>query len=79
MNVSNQQIIGAASAGVRFINLESTLIPGNIRKQVSVLEMILTGVATGNLVVVSPDQLQVQSQSDDEGKSNDEGLNDGEG
>lgn len=52
MNVSPNQIAPAAQAGVKLLNLSSTLIPGDMKSQVIVLESILMGIATGNLVVV---------------------------
>ena len=64
--ISTQQIVQSAAAGVEFFNLDTTLIPGNMRKQVAVLEAVLQGVATGNLRVVSPQQNAVESGADDD-------------
>ena len=62
MEISTQQIVDAAGAGLNFLDRDTTLVPGDLRKQLAVLEVVLQGVATGNLRVVTPDQLRVQSE-----------------
>ena len=64
VNISNQQVAQSAAAILSFLRLETTLVPGSVRQQVDVLEAILRGLASGNLVVASPDQLAVESEPD---------------
>lgn len=63
--LSPQQVQEAAGAGIGFFNMKSTLIPGDIRRQIAVLEAVLQGIATGNLQVVSPQPVQVESVLDE--------------
>ncbi len=62
MKFSKQQILQASNAGVAFLNLPSTLVPGNMRKQVAVLELILCGLRAGNLQLVSALKTPVESE-----------------
>lgn len=61
MNITEQQVVTAAGVGVDFLNLETTLIPGNLRKQLSVLEVVLTNIASGSFRLVSPEPNDVES------------------
>lgn len=61
VNISAEQIIGSARAGVAFLNLETTMIPGNMKQQLAVLEAVLQGVGGGHLQVVSPQTDGVES------------------
>ena len=61
INITDEQMSGAIGAGIQFLNLETTLIPGNMRKQLAVLEVVLQGIGQGALVIASPDQLKVKS------------------
>ncbi len=63
IDISTQQIQQSAAAGVKFLSLETTLVPGNMRKQLAVLEVVLQGVVGGNLMVVSPKQIPVESKT----------------
>jgi len=47
-----QQIVESAQAGAAFLDKETTLIPGNVKKQLIVLEVILAGIGQGQLQVV---------------------------
>ncbi len=69
INMSAQQIQQAAVAGVELLGLKTTLLPGDLRRQLAVLEVVLQGVIGGHLVVVSPRQLAVESEPNDDGKS----------
>ena len=69
VSLSAQQVEQAASAGVDLLGRETTLIPGNLREQLAVLEVILRGITSGTLVVVTLQQLAVESKPDDNGKS----------
>ena len=64
VEISPQQQAMAAQAGIRFLNLETTLIPGNMRKQLDVLEVILGGLANGQLVLASANPDPVESDLD---------------
>lgn len=66
--ISNQQIVQAAAAGVAFFELKTTLIPGDMKQQLAVLEALLVGVVQGNLAVVSTQEGPVESTSEGEGK-----------
>lgn len=68
VEMTPQQVAQAAGAGLTLFSLDTTLIPGNLRQQVAVLEVVLQGVASGQAVVVSRDQLQVQSDTDGKGE-----------
>lgn len=52
INLTPEQMGGAISAGLRLLGLETTLIPGNMRKQLDVLEVVLTSLAQGHSQVV---------------------------
>ena len=56
-----QQVQLAAEAGANFLDLETTMIPGNLRKQLSVLEVLLRGIVNGQLVVITTQQIAVES------------------
>ncbi len=64
IQISPQQIMASANAGVDLINRDSTLIPGSLRLQVNVLEVILQGLAQGRFILVSPPPVEVQSDSE---------------
>lgn len=68
VNLSSKQVGQAAMVTLTFLSLETTLIPGNLRRQLDVLEVVLTGLVSGKLVVASPDQLAVESTPDQEPK-----------
>jgi hypothetical protein len=61
VSMTAAQIQQAATAGVALFGRESTLIPGNMRQQVAVLEVILQGIVAGRLMVVTPQQNAVES------------------
>lgn len=64
INLTPEQIVQASMVGVSFLNLNSTLIPGNMKAQIAVLEAVLTGVSQGQLQVVSPPPDGVKSLSE---------------
>ena len=75
INLSSRQVAQASAAALSFFRMETTLIPGNIRRQLDVLEAVLTGLASGKLVVASPAQLAVElepgkTQDPDDGRPN---------
>ena len=67
VQISDEQMTGAIGAGLTLLNLDTTLIPGNMRKQLAVLEVVLIGLSQGAMVIASPDQLAVESASEDTG------------
>jgi hypothetical protein len=52
MNISPQMIAPAAQAGVELFQLRTTLIPGDLKSQITVLEAVLMSITTGSLIVV---------------------------
>ena len=64
VNISADQVRQAAIGGLALLSRETTLIPGNLRQQVVVLELILRGLASGNLLVASPQQLAVELEAE---------------
>lgn len=58
-----QQVVDAARVGAEFFSLETTLVPGNIRRAINVLEVVLQNIGTGNFVVVTREQLELQSKA----------------
>ena len=69
VNISDKQVAQVSATALGFFRMETTLIPGNIRRQLDVLEAVLTGLASGKLVVASPDQLAVELEPDKSGKT----------
>jgi len=66
MNIDPRQIIPAAQAGVELLNLRSTLLPGDLKAQLVVLESVLMGVGSGALVVVPTPKNDVKSGLDND-------------
>ena len=64
MNIDPRQVPEAAQAGVKLLGLDTTLIPGNIKAQVVVLESVLAAIATGSLVVVPNPENEVKLDPD---------------
>jgi len=64
MNIDPRQVPDAARAGVDLLGRETTLIPGNLKAQVIVLESILMLVSSGGLVVVPNPENAVKSGLD---------------
>ena len=69
INITDEQMVGAIQGGLKFLNLETTLIPGNLKKQLAVLEVVLVGLSQGAMVIASPDQLAVKSPPEDIGSN----------
>ena len=82
MNINPNQIVPAAQTGVELLNQRTTLIPGDMKSQVVVLESILMGIATGGLVVVPNPENVVKSDLDngkkEDGNGDDSGDTGGE-
>ena len=74
MNIDPRQVPAAASAGVDLLGLKTTLIPGDIKSQVVVLESVLIAIASGGLVVVPNPENVVKSDLDngEDGKKEDD-------
>lgn len=61
MNISPQQVVQAANAGIQLLNAPSTMIPGPLRAQLGVLEVVLDGIRQGQLAVAPVRQTPVES------------------
>ena len=73
MNIDPRQVPEAAQAGVKLLGLDTTLIPGNIKSQVVVLESVLMGIGSGSLVVVPNPENVVKSDPDEDQKEDGNG------
>jgi len=73
MDINPNQIVPAAQAGVELLNLRTTLLPGDLKSQLVVLESVLMGLSTGGLIVVPNPENVVKSglDNDDSGKKED--------
>ncbi len=63
IDISPEKIGPIAAAGIRFLNLETTLLPGNLKQQLAVLEVLLSGLAAGELVLATPPRAPVESDA----------------
>jgi len=70
IDISPEKVGPIARAATRFLTLETTLVPGNLRQQLAVLEVFLSGLSTGELVLATPAPPAVEL---DVIKSNDDG------
>ena len=73
VNISDKQVAQVSATALGFFRMETTLIPGNIRRQLDVLEAVLTGLASGKLVVASPAQLAVELEPEKKIQDSDNG------
>ena len=64
VNITPQQIGMGASALVRLLGLKTTLVPGNLRPQIAVFEVVLNGILDGQFAVVPVVKKLVESDSD---------------
>lgn len=64
MNMHPQQVRAAAAAGLELLGRRETLVPGDLRQQVAVLELIFQGLAQGQIELVSPADEPVQLTPD---------------
>lgn len=60
MNIAPQQIVQAADAGFQLLNAPSTMVPGHMRAQLAVLEVILDNVRRGQMVVAPAPKAPVE-------------------
>lgn len=60
VTLSPEQMREAARAGVKLLNAETTLIPGDLRHPLATLEIMLDGIALGKGTVVSPEPPKVE-------------------
>lgn len=65
IDISPEKVGPIAAAGIRFLSLETTLIPGNLKQQLAVLEVFLAGLAQGELILATPAPAPVESDSDE--------------
>ena len=66
MDIDPRQIVPAAQAGVELLNLRSTLLPGDLKAQLVVLESVLMGIGAGALAVVPIPKNVVKSELDND-------------
>ena len=82
MNIDPRQIVPAAQAGVELLNLRTTLLPGDLKAQLVVLESVLMAIGTGGLIVVPNPENVVKSDLDngkkEDGNGDDSGDTGGE-
>lgn len=82
MNIDPQQVAPSARAGIELLGLRTTLIPGDLKAQVVVLESILMMIGTGALIVVPAPQTGVKLDANDgkkeDGNGDDSGSTGGE-
>ena len=64
IDISPEKVAPIAAAGIRFLGLETTLIPGNLRQELAVLEVFLAGLAQGELILATPAPAPVESDAD---------------
>ena len=61
IDISPERVAPIAQAGLRLLNLETTLVPGNLRAQIGVLEVYLSGLASNQLVLAPTEESAVDS------------------
>ncbi len=64
IDISPEKVAIIANATVRFLNLESTLMPGTYRQQLAVLEVYMSALASGQLTLAPTPQTAVESDLD---------------
>lgn len=67
IDISPEKVGPIAAAGIRFLNLETTLLPGNLKQQLAVLEVLLSGLSRGELVLATPPRAPVESDVKSDG------------
>lgn len=63
IDISPQAVAPIAQAGIQLLNLSSTLVPGNLRAQIGVLEVYLSGLAGGQIVLAPAPIAAVESDA----------------
>lgn len=64
VNITPQQIGLGASALIELLSLKTTLVPGNLRPQIAVFEVVLNGILDGQFAVVPVTRTPVESDPD---------------
>lgn len=64
---SAEQIRSAAAGGLSLLNRETTLIPGDLRRQINDLELMLRFLAAGQAVLANPPPERVELDGKSEG------------
>ena len=75
IDISPASVVPIAAAGIRFLSMETTLIPGNLKQQLAVLEVFLGGLAAGELMLATPPRAPVEL----DGKKGEDEVPAGEG
>ena len=68
IDISPEKVAPIAAAALRFFGLNTTLVPGNLRQQLAVLEVFLAGLSTGELLLATPAPPPVESDAKGEDK-----------
>lgn len=63
IDISPQAVAPIAQAGLNLLNLPTTLTPGNLRAQIGMLEVYLSGLAGGQIVLAPAPEAEVQSDA----------------
>ena len=63
IDISPEKVAPIAAAGIRFLNLATTLHPGNLKQQLAVVEVFLAGLSSGELVLATPAPPPVESDA----------------
>ena len=73
IDISPEKVAPIAAAALRFFGLNTTLVPGNLRQQLAVLEVFLAGLSTGELLLATPAPPPVESdvKGEDKGDGDD--------
>lgn len=73
IDISPEKVAPIATAALRFFALETTLVPGNLRQQLAVLEVFLSGLSQGELLLATPAPPPVESGTKGDGDKDPEG------
>lgn len=64
INITPAQIGMGASALIDLLGRETTMVPGNLRPQIAVFEVVLNGILDGQFAVVPVVRNEVESETD---------------
>jgi len=60
MNISPEMIPRSAAAGMELLQLRTTLVPGDLKDQIAVLQAVLMSITTGSMIVVQAPKSEVE-------------------
>ena len=64
IDITPQQVAMGASALIDLLGRETTMVPGSLRPQIAVFEVVLNGILDGQFAVVSLTKKLVESDPD---------------